>query len=115
MSLRIHAADPTRSQRDGCHINRLPNEKRTMSQKSLAHLIASHSPSNEPMPLPSAHLTTVKSLDSILTTGKVIPTHCTVFGRDVLYLFYGGVLYRPSKRATKNTFELPIGFLFDPS
>lgn len=68
-----------------------------------------------PQPLPLVHLSIARWFNSIVGNGKLEPTKCTVFNEDLLYLFYGGVFYRPSSKPTRNATELPIAFVFDPS
>jgi hypothetical protein len=40
---------------------------------------------------------------------------CTVFGKELTYLFYGGVFYRPNNLPTRNPTESPIAFVFSPA
>jgi hypothetical protein len=72
-------------------------------------------PTSPLWPLPLAHLTAVRWLGSISRIGELHPTSCRVFNREILYLSYGGVFYRPDRLQTENPTELPIAFLFDPS
>lgn len=85
-----------------------------MSAGTLADLIAKTSLPNEPMRMPAAHVSSLKWLGKIIDAGCLIPTFCKVFSREVLYLFYGGILYRPSNKPTKQDLELPVAFVFDP-
>jgi len=61
------------------------------------------------------HLSIARWFNSIARNGQLDPIRCTVFNEDLLYLFYGGVFYRPSVGTTRNASEMPVAFVFDPS
>lgn len=71
-------------------------------------------PESLPIPLPLAHLTLTRHLNSIITDGYLKPKRCGVFGRDLLYFSYGGISYSPKSFMTRNPMELPVAFLFSP-
>lgn len=71
-------------------------------------------PPDLPLALPVAHVSIARWFDSIAKSGRLEPRLCSVFGEQLLYLFYGGVFYRPNNKPTKNVTELPIAFLFNP-
>lgn len=68
-----------------------------------------------PLSLPLAHVSIARWFDSIVSNGNLEPRTCSVFGENLVYLFYGGVFYRPSNKPTRNAAELPVAFLFNPS
>jgi hypothetical protein len=68
-----------------------------------------------PLALPPVHVSIARWFDSIVSEGKIEPRMCSIFGEKLLYLFYGGVFYRPSNKPTKNASELPIAFVFNPN
>jgi hypothetical protein len=72
-------------------------------------------PSKLPMAMPPAHLSIARWFEAIVNNGELEPRTCKVFGKDILYLFYGGVFYRTKDNPTRNASELPIAFLFQPS
>ncbi|HEX6098458.1 MAG TPA: hypothetical protein VF432_19230 [Thermoanaerobaculia bacterium] len=67
-----------------------------------------------PPPLPLAHLTVARWLTNILRIGEIQPRPCAVLRRDLLYLSYGGLFYRPTRISTQQVTELPIGLVFSP-
>jgi hypothetical protein len=73
------------------------------------------SPSEGPLPLPVAHLSTVRWFDTIASGGYLVPTACDVFKTKILYLSYGGIHYRTANKQSENATELPLAFLFDPT
>jgi hypothetical protein len=75
------------------------------------------SSSEEPLPhaLPIAHLTTARAFSQIVLDCELRPIQCKVFGEPLLYLFYGGVFYRPRADWSSNAAELPVAFVFGPS
>lgn len=82
----------------------------------LDEIISSSSYSEDlPLALPQTHVSIARWFESIVKKGKLEPRMCTVFGEDLLYLFYGGVFYRTGNQPTKNPRELPIAFLFGPT
>jgi hypothetical protein len=72
-------------------------------------------PSRGPLPLPFAHLSTVRWFDKIVDGGCLVPTHCDVFRKKLLYFSYGGIHYRTANKQSENATELPLAFLFDPT
>ncbi len=72
-------------------------------------------PKSWPMALPPVHLNIARSFSKIVADQQLEPQPDAIFGEDLLYLFYGGVFYRTERDPTRNTDELPIAFLFDPS
>lgn len=72
-------------------------------------------PKRWPISLPLSHLTIARYFDSIINAGKLEPRMCDVFKEKLIYLFYGGVLYRTANKPTRNASELPIVFVFHPS
>ena len=71
-------------------------------------------PQRGPLPLPVAHLSTVRWFDAIASGGHLVPTNCDVFKTKLLYLSYGGIHYRTANKQSENATELPLAFLFDP-
>jgi hypothetical protein len=72
-------------------------------------------PSDEILPLPIAHLTTVASFERIVNDGgKLKPSKCQVFNKKLLYFSYGGVFHRHRQEPTQETDLLPVAFLFKP-
>lgn len=67
-----------------------------------------------PMSLPLAHLTAWRFLETILELGELQPRKCTVFDRNLLYLSYGGVLYRTGELQTERVTELPVALVLSP-
>lgn len=72
-------------------------------------------PTSLPQALPLVHVSIARWFKSIVAAGELRPTLCSVFGEELLYLFYGGVFYRPSNKPTRNASEMPLGFVFSPS
>lgn len=72
-------------------------------------------PGKRPILLPLTHVSSAEHFDSIVSAGRLVPRGCKVFHKDLTYLFYGGVFYRPKSRATRKVTELPIGFVFSPT
>ena len=62
--------------------------------------------------MPVAHTTTVRQLGNILTAGELTPADCSVFGRAILYLYYGSAFYRSRQGTTRDATWLPVAFLF---
>lgn len=71
-------------------------------------------PSSLPLALPVSHVSIARWFDSIAKSGYLEPRFCKLFGEDLVYLFYGGVFYRPNNKPTQNVSELPIAFVFSP-
>src|SRR5688572_1187632 len=72
-------------------------------------------PENDlPLPLPPMHLSIARHFEKIADDGALTPTPCKVFKQDILYFYYGGLFYRPSNQPTKDEFQLPIAFVFEP-
>jgi hypothetical protein len=72
-------------------------------------------PNPFPASLPLAHTTVARWFGSIVDDGHLEPRLCTVFNETILYLFYGGLFYRPSfVGASRDLYEVPIGFVFHP-
>jgi len=67
-----------------------------------------------PPALPLAHLTIARWLSAILKLGAIAPRPCKVLGKDLLYLSYGGLFYRPDNIRTQQATELPVGLVFSP-
>ena len=68
-----------------------------------------------PYTMPFAHLTIADWFSTIVAEGCLTPRYCKVFREDLLYLFYGGVFYRPSHDgATRQPLRSPIAFVFHP-
>src|ERR1017187_7569068 len=76
---------------------------------------ASPAPADWPVPLPVVHVTVARWFSSIVKVGHLQPRLCSVFGRPLLYLFYGGAFYRPSDGVSNNAADLPLAFLFEPT
>lgn len=72
-------------------------------------------PAKLPLSLPLAHLTVARWFESIIDAGKLEPRMCDTFKENLVYLSYGGVLYRTANWPTKNPSELPVVFIFNPS
>ncbi len=72
-------------------------------------------PPSLPLALPISHVSIARWFKSIAKDGHLEPRLCQVFGEELLYLFYGGVFYRPKNKPTQNVEELPIAFLFSPT
>jgi len=87
----------------------------TDSGRTLDQAMNSISTSSElPLPLPAIHVSIARWFHSVAAEGLLRPQLCRVFGQELLYLFYGGLFYRPLSRPTRNAVELPVAFLFDP-
>ena len=67
-----------------------------------------------PSPLPIVHLSIAKWFKGIAAEGKLKPYTCKIFGKEILYMFYGGVFYRPNSGPTRDASQSPIAFVFDP-
>jgi hypothetical protein len=65
--------------------------------------------------MPAAHTATVSELTGIIGAKALRPSHCAVFGRSILYLYYGAAFYRPRQGVTRDATWLPVAFLFSPS
>jgi hypothetical protein len=85
-------------------------EERTLEQV----LSSLPEPTSLPNALPLTHLSIARWFSSIVATRSLQPRRCPVFGEDLLYLFYGGVFYRPQSRVTTDATNLPIAFVFHP-
>lgn len=72
-------------------------------------------PSVAAHPLPLAHVTLARNFASIVRVMGLQPTCCKVFKRDSLYFFYGGAFYRCHVESVRDSAQLPVGFLFQPS
>jgi hypothetical protein len=79
--------------------------------KALADL-----PDPQPLPraLPLVHLSVARWFENIADCGYIAPRKCSVFGKDLLYLFYGGVFYRTEQGTTRDPLACPIAFVFSP-
>jgi hypothetical protein len=87
-----------------------------MTSSTLADAINSLPSSGElPLPLPPVHLTTARYFTKIVANGFLSPQNCKYFGEPILYLFYGGVFYRPESSPTRHAIEFPVAFVFNPS
>lgn len=66
--------------------------------------------------LPYTHVTDGYAFRDILTSGKLTPTHCRVFGTDLLYLFYGRPAYRAAAEIESNGIDAywPVCIVLDP-
>ncbi len=62
--------------------------------------------------LPLGHIGSARSFEKIVADGHLMPRECPVFNRNVLYVFYGGLFYRPGLPLTENATEMPVGYLF---
>lgn len=86
-----------------------------MSETELEAALKSIATSGSlPMSLPLAHLTAWRWLEAILDIGELQPRRCTVFNRNLLYMSYGGVLYRTGKFQTQRVTELPVALVLSP-
>lgn len=50
-------------------------------------------------PLPLTHVTSWSNFERIVRMGSLVAQPCPVFGQRLLYLSYGSVAYRPSRKA----------------
>lgn len=73
-------------------------------------------PASEEAPLPLTHVTDAYGLRSVVDEGRISPTHCEVFNRDLLYLFYGRPAYRKNGEIQPNGLRsyCPTVFILDP-
>src|SRR5580692_6305822 len=64
---------------------------------------------------PFIHITRGYEFDAIIHGDTIDPTHCEVFGEDLIYLFYGRPAYRAKDgNNARMEFEWPIVFVLDP-
>jgi hypothetical protein len=64
--------------------------------------------------LPVSHLTSARSFETIIDSGKLEARLCKVFNQKLLYFSYGGIFHRYGSRPTNNAAEYPIAILFSP-
>lgn len=64
--------------------------------------------------LPLTHVTSWPAFIRIVRTGALLPRYSKVFRRDVLYLSYGDVAFRPSPKAYSWSDNFPIAIMFKP-
>lgn len=77
-------------------------------------LDALSSPVDLPQLLPPVHMSIAKWFPSIAGKGRLEPRKCSIFNKELLYLFYGGIFHRPTNKPTRSAVELPVAFVFDP-
>ena len=86
-----------------------------MEQPTLDEALRSlNRPEELPSDLPLSHLIDARDLGRILAAGQFGTWPCKFFQEELLYVFYGGVVYRRSTVPTNNASILPIVFLFRP-
>jgi hypothetical protein len=68
-----------------------------------------------PPALPICHISSARYLFAILDEGALRPRHCKVLLKDILYMSYGGLFYRPRRIQTQRAAELPVGLVFSPA
>jgi hypothetical protein len=61
------------------------------------------------------HLTVARALQGILKSEALIPSHCEVFDRKLVYLSYGLPYYRPRNQQTEDSLLHPIALAFSPN
>lgn len=81
----------------------------------LETCVAKHSRNNLCRPLPLAHVTSWSNFIQIVLVGNLIAQPCKVFKDHILYLSYGAVAYRPSKKPYSWTDNAPVLMVFLPS
>lgn len=87
-----------------------------MTASTLRTALKNESPLGKlPPPLPICHVSAARYLFTILDAGALQPRPCKVFLRDLLYMSYGGLFYRPHKIQTQRIAELPVGLVFSPA
>jgi hypothetical protein len=89
-------------------------------QSELEKYVSTLPPSSaKPDALPLAHATTVRSFTEISDALALVPRRCDLIERDVVFLSYGRVDYRPGAqlvgRAPAPPPELPVVLLFQPA
>lgn len=67
------------------------------------------------IPLPLAHITSWSSFVQVARAGRLIAQSCPVFKEEILYLSYGSVAYKPSKKAYSWADDAPVLMIFAPS
>ncbi len=67
-----------------------------------------------PSPLPPCHLSEVRAFKTHARALHIEPRYCEVFKENLVYLYYGGLFFRSSRRPTRNAGLYPVGFLFTP-
>jgi len=73
-------------------------------------------PVEEVTALPSTHLTDARCFSKIAVDGHLDINLCRNFKEKLVYLFYGGVFYRPpSDRISRRSTYLPLAFVFSPT
>lgn len=82
-------------------------------RREFAALVAATPPSSQV--LPYTHVTDAYSLRDILASGELSPTHCTVFGTDLVYMFYGRPAYRAAQQEESNGIDAywPVCFVLN--
>lgn len=65
--------------------------------------------------LPYTHVTDAYAFRDVLESGELRPTHCRVFGTELLYLFYGRPAYRAAQEEESNGIDAywPVCFVLD--
>lgn len=72
--------------------------------------------SDIPNALPLLHTTTLGRIDDILSQKSLSLCRCSVFSKELLYLFYGGPYYRPKCADINNKMSyMPVVFMLRPS
>jgi hypothetical protein len=81
---------------------------------SFSNFLQPFPASNPPMPL--VHSTSLQSFRDIVRSNVLSPTPCSVFNKDILYLFYGRPAYRVSKTITSQgqLRHFPVCFVLTP-
>jgi hypothetical protein len=64
--------------------------------------------------LPVSHLTSARSFEDIVDSGRLEARFCDVFNQKLLYLSYGGIFHRYGAQPTNNAAEYPVAILFSP-
>lgn len=85
--------------------------KRTSLQELVRR---STPPSTTPPLLPASHVSRASFFRGLCESGEVKPHLCPHFGEELVYLFYGGLFYRPSYDQSEDSDEFPVAFVFHP-
>jgi hypothetical protein len=82
---------------------------------SLAAFVDGHTPVTKELPF--VHSTRCELFHHLCKAGFLSPSHCDVFGKPLLYFFYGRPAYRSKAGSLPNTDTalLPVCFVFKPA
>lgn len=71
-------------------------------------------PPNTETVLPGTHLSIARWFKDTADAASIEPRKCRVFSERLIYLFYGGIFYRPGRGPTRDAINLPVAFVFSP-